>query len=670
MTTVQQTGSIDLAAQNGAAKTATNYMSFDSTNGLKIAQSGPSNATKLVQITPSNGILIKNDANNYAKIDSSGLAVFQGNAAVASFGGTSSQIGPDSGGHSIVSSSGMEIFTNTNTSVASFGATSRIGKASGESRMELDYHSLQMVDKEGETYFYVSDLRNENGFANVKEYFIGDGSTNSFTLIHSLFVNTPEYPITVTIDETTTSAFTYSGKTITFTNAPYYKAKISINYWTSDAIKGLTFGTRIAGSVIGNSSFTEGSLLSASGEFSHAEGLYGDATGQYSHVEGYMGRALGKTSHVEGDGNYASGEASHAEGHYTEAEAQYSHTEGYSTIADGFHTRTSSGSSFSLGRGAHAEGYQTKAYGAGSHAEGGYNIAYGDYSHAQNVGTLAYGDHQTVMGAYNEIDPSVVTESFTANNNNVFTLSNNLCEIISIIIDGSSISLALGNNSIIKQVGTNYIQFKQTIPNGITVEIKYRLSNYTVGSSKYALIIGNGTSNSDRNNALAIDWNGGIYSQAMAGVIQMFAGSTAPEGWLVCDGSAVSRTTYATLFAAIGTTWGAGDGSTTFNLPDLRGRSPIGAGTGSGLTARTLGGTVGEETHTLTVDEMPNHGHKSHYYSASGRSGDGMQFGSKYAISSDTESGSMIARTGGDGAHNNMQPSVVVNFIICTGKTS
>jgi microcystin-dependent protein len=94
-----------------------------------------------------------------------------------------------------------------------------------------------------------------------------------------------------------------------------------------------------------------------------------------------------------------------------------------------------------------------------------------------------------------------------------------------------------------------------------------------------------------------------------AGAIQAYAGSTAPPGWLACDGSAVSRTTYSRLFAAIGTTWGAGNGSTTFNVPDLRGRAPIGAGTGSGLTARTLAATGGAETVTLTTTEMPAHSH-------------------------------------------------------------
>lgn len=87
---------------------------------------------------------------------------------------------------------------------------------------------------------------------------------------------------------------------------------------------------------------------------------------------------------------------------------------------------------------------------------------------------------------------------------------------------------------------------------------------------------------------------------APAGTVSMFAGASAPEGYLMCNGSAVSRTTYAALFAIVGTTYGSGDGSTTFNLPDLRQRFPIGvaaSGTGS-----TLGGTGGTIDHLHTVD--------------------------------------------------------------------
>ena len=100
------------------------------------------------------------------------------------------------------------------------------------------------------------------------------------------------------------------------------------------------------------------------------------------------------------------------------------------------------------------------------------------------------------------------------------------------------------------------------------------------------------------------------------GSLQLYAASTPPDGWLSCDGSAVSRTTYARLFTAIGTAWGVGDGSTTFNLPDLRGRVPVGVGTGSGLTARTLADEDGAEAHTSVVAHT--HTGPSHTHSLSG----------------------------------------------------
>ena len=146
-----------------------------------------------------------------------------------------------------------------------------------------------------------------------------------------------------------------------------------------------------------------------------------------------------------------------------------------------------------------------------------------------------------------------------------------------------------------------------------------------------------------------------------AGTVSMYAGSTAPSGYLLCDGAAVSRTTYAALFTAISTTWGAGDGTTTFNVPDARGRAPIGVGNGSGLTARALAATGGAETHTLTTGQMPAHTHTysnpiaSVLDSFNWASGTGSELGSPSTGS-----------TGGGGAHNNMQPFAAFNFIIKT----
>jgi microcystin-dependent protein len=95
------------------------------------------------------------------------------------------------------------------------------------------------------------------------------------------------------------------------------------------------------------------------------------------------------------------------------------------------------------------------------------------------------------------------------------------------------------------------------------------------------------------------------------GTLHAYAGPSPPSGWLVCDGAAVSRTTYSALFSAIGAYWGGGDGVNTFNLPDLRGRAPIGyvSSGGSGMTARAFAERGGEENHALLGGELPLHSH-------------------------------------------------------------
>jgi len=100
------------------------------------------------------------------------------------------------------------------------------------------------------------------------------------------------------------------------------------------------------------------------------------------------------------------------------------------------------------------------------------------------------------------------------------------------------------------------------------------------------------------------------------GVMMSFAGSSAPTQWLLCDGNEVSRTTYSDLFAIIGTTYGSGDGSTTFNLPNRKGKVGVGVDTGQS-EFDTLGKTGGEKTHTLSSGEMPVHTHiqNSHNHS-------------------------------------------------------
>jgi len=147
--------------------------------------------------------------------------------------------------------------------------------------------------------------------------------------------------------------------------------------------------------------------------------------------------------------------------------------------------------------------------------------------------------------------------------------------------------------------------------------------------------------------------------------------------WLLCNGAAVSRTTYSGLFSVIGANFGAGDGSTTFNLPDFRGRTAIGIGQGSGLLNRTLGQTVGAEKHSLASTELPAHNHLLNSSSgvalrtANGATGSvtGLNAGS---ITIDTANPVFLATannvTAGDISHNNMQPSLAAgSYFIYAG---
>lgn len=195
-----------------------------------------------------------------------------------------------------------------------------------------------------------------------------------------------------------------------------------------------------------------------------------------------------------------------------------------------------------------------------------------------------------------------------------------------------------------------------------------------------------------------------------------FAGSTVPAGYLPCDGSEVSRTAYAGLFAVIGTTYGTGDGSTTFNVPNLEGKVPFGVS-----STHTLASTGGAKTVTLVEGELPSHAHSvpkhghantiaaktpqfSHSITAqpafkyTGPSGSKCASGSKavcastsanqtatrstnvaitaHAASNCTMGGSVTAKaafnsdstTGGGSAHSNMQPYLSLNFIISAGE--
>lgn len=149
-----------------------------------------------------------------------------------------------------------------------------------------------------------------------------------------------------------------------------------------------------------------------------------------------------------------------------------------------------------------------------------------------------------------------------------------------------------------------------------------------------------------------------------------FWGTTAPTGWLFAYGQAISRTTYAAAFAALGTTHGAGDGSTTFNLPDKRGRASFGKDNMGGSSANritdqsggwngdTLGAAGGTETHTLTLAQIPPH---THSLTSGNVDGSGI---AQRVQGSDTGG---ATSTGSASAHNNLPPGIVCNYIIYVG---
>ncbi|MEO2280688.1 phage tail protein [Pseudoalteromonas pernae] len=166
-------------------------------------------------------------------------------------------------------------------------------------------------------------------------------------------------------------------------------------------------------------------------------------------------------------------------------------------------------------------------------------------------------------------------------------------------------------------------------------------------------------------------------SEPYVGEIRMFAGNFAPRGWAFCDGQILAVTQNDVLFSLLGITYG-GDGNTTFALPDMRGRLPIHKGQGNGLSVRKTGQKFGFENETLTINQLPNHTHSlmasideatasdpSNHVLATQTDGD-----KPYAATASDPSKfqqlaqQSVANNGGSQPHNNMMPSLCVNFII------
>lgn len=220
---------------------------------------------------------------------------------------------------------------------------------------------------------------------------------------------------------------------------------------------------------------------------------------------------------------------------------------------------------------------------------------------------------------------------------------------------GTSVTATRGSRAIVISDGTNI-----------------RKLTYIEGTAPLSASLG-GTGLSSpgaAGNALVSDgtnWTSTTISGIPAGSTIPYAGSSAPSGWLFCFGQAVSRTTYATLFAAISTVYGSGDGTTTFNLPDMRGRVAAGkddmGGTaanrvtnaGSGITGTSLGSAGGAQNHVLTVPQLPSFLQRSTTATSNPAHGDSVPL----PVADDVN-----VTVGSDEAHQNMQPTIIMNYII------
>lgn len=243
---------------------------------------------------------------------------------------------------------------------------------------------------------------------------------------------------------------------------------------------------------------------------------------------------------------------------------------------------------------------------------------------------------------------AVISSSDVSSNENV--IFNYLQAGVDTYADGTIVNADINSSANIQSDKLNLTSVNQNIQN-----------TGTFSNTGNATITGTLTVSS------TVTANSVTFATLPAGVVMAWTTDTAPSGWLLCDGSAVSRTTYSGLFAVISTTYGVGDGSTTFNVPDLRGRFILGQDDMGGSSANrvtdtdadTLGNADGTETKTLTSTELPAHTHTigagQNYNSSGNVSGTGPN---------STDYTFATSSTGSGAAYSQMNPYMTLNYII------
>lgn len=247
---------------------------------------------------------------------------------------------------------------------------------------------------------------------------------------------------------------------------------------------------------------------------------------------------------------------------------------------------------------------------------------------------------------------TILSADVTANENVIY---NYLQAGVDTYADGSIVNADVSGSANIQSDKLNLTSIAQSIAN-----------TGTFANTGNATITGTLTVSS------TLSVNGVENAHVPSGVIMAWTTDTAPTGWLLCYGQAVSRTTYSDLFAVISTTYGSGDGSTTFNVPDLRGRFILGQDDMGGSSANrvtdtdadTLGNADGAENKTLTTTELPAHTHTFSITSSNSGGTTGIIQGSNQGAGDHTSAAS--SSTGSGSAYSQMNPFMTLNFIIKT----
>lgn len=500
------------------------------------------------------------DPNAYhVSIDSDSVDIWNGietnpDNSVASFGQTT-RVGytGDEGGYIQISDTGFKVYglykqgglimgyptdvlAELKDSRFTVGVTNKTGKTA------LYENRIYSYDRNGVLFFCIGSCEDINGLVCQSDRFTGDGNTTVFPLTYKPWRWEGENSVSVLINgvlQTFDTDYYPSATTdvnnteLNFVNPPPDGASIFVSYYVGNAtVPGYTFGQRKTGGYgglystcfgyqnecAGKYSFCVGSNVGAFGDYSIAIGDSTIASGKssfscgyhtlasntYSYAQGCETSAAGIASHAEGQETLASGNFAHAEGYKTTASDEYAHAEGISTVASGPYGSHAEGhSTVASSWYSHAEGYESKAKGHGSHAEGhsstasdegshaeGYNtFAEGTASHAEGMGTHATGNGSHAEGYYS----MAIGEGSHAQNSNTYATAD---------------------------YSTTIGKFNEVTSTTVNEETTYDAGNY-------ALIIGNGTSELSRSNALTIDWNGFIRRRSL--VMSSDSNVTAPS---------------------------------------------------------------------------------------------------------------------------------------------